>query len=796
MIKSYLKTTWRNLWKNRFYGGINILGLAIGLASFLVILLYLNHELNYDRWDPELEKVYKISERTDEEILENTRAPLAAFLREHEPAIAEATRISAYGDFEVLLGTGENSIYQPDFVEADSSFFRVFPYKIVQGDAAAALDRPNAAVISEAVAQKLFGKANPIGRTVRVHNGNTLEITAVMEEPAGPSHLRAAVVARNPYERSNNHWENFSFQTYVKTHRVMRVSTLEQRLDPLYYHHRLKKDEMTFQEFRAASHQAGLFVDAVQDLHNFPRHGNSNIMTVSVLLLLSTLLLIAGAINFSNLSIATSFRRAKEVGVRKVLGSSRRQLLLQFLGEVTLQCVVALCIAILIANLMLPYFSQEFNIRLHFFQSDKALSLSLQLALCLLVVIVLSGFYPALFLSRYTATRVLKGDLSRGATGIAFRNTLIVVQFTVSAFFVIGILVIDKQMHYMQTRDKGFSGEQVLRIEAIQSTRETDFETVRNELLRIPGVTQVAKTTAVPGDVLVDTTTYFFRHAGSTVRMGSVKVSADYFGTLGIQLMQGRLFNESYADQHTRSALLNETGARRLNLENPIGAVINFPHCDSIPVRVVGVVRDFNVSGFEQVIQPVVYTIGNEACIYQSAGAILVKLSGGNIGTSVAAIERAWQKIEPAFPIRYTFLDNHFQQVFAAHTRLQRIINFFGFTAVAIAVMGLFALTAFLVGQRTREISIRKVLGATIADLGLLLSKDFMKLIVLAVVLAMPLGWWAANSWLQGFTYRIRLDGWTFFLATLAILSVAALTVGIHTLKAAKANPADSLKDE
>mgnify|MGYP001248596472 CR=1 FL=1 len=795
MINNFLKTAWRNLWKSKGYAAVNISGLAVGLASFMVILLYLNHELSYDRWDPELMKVFKVSERTDEDILSHTRAPLARFLNDHLPEVAHATRISPSGDFQILLAAGERELYQPDFVSADSSFFNVFPYQLARGNAETALDKPNTAVIEESVAKKLFGNLDPIGKTIRVHNALDLEITGVMRTPEGPSHLRAAVVAREP-EGNNMHWENFSYATYVKTHQPMAAAELERLVDELYYEQRLKKDNLALNEFRQAGHQAGLFVDPIRDLHNFPKYGDSNFTTVSMLLVLATLLLLAGAINFSNLSIAASFRRAKEVGVKKVLGSGRGRLFWQFIGEITLQCVVSLGLAVVLVDLTLPYFNKEFNIQLTFFGAANAGPLAAQVAFCLIVVILLSALYPAVFLTRYNTANVLKGNYSHGTKGMALRNALIVVQFAVSAFFMIATLVVSKQMRYMQTREKGFSGEQVLRIEATQQTREAGFEAMRNELLRLPGVLQVSRTTAVPGDVYVDTTTIAFSHAGRPVRMSSVKVSTDYFSTLGIKLVQGRLFNESYADQHTRSAVINEAAARKLNLENPIGATVTFPYCDSIPIHVVGVVKDFNVSGFEASIQPVLYTIGNEACMYQSAGAILVKIAGPDIGRSVSAIEEAWKKIEPAFPIRHVFLDDHFRQLFASHIRLQRIVNFFAIAAIAIAMMGLFALTAFLVGQRTKEISIRKVLGAGIADLGLLLSKDFMRLIVLAVIIAIPLGWWATDLWLQRFAYRINMDGWVFVLAALLMLGVAALTVSIHTLKAASAKPTDSLRDE
>ena len=796
MIKNYFKTAWRNLLKNKTHGIINISGLAVGLAGFLVILLYLNHELSYDTWSDELKRVYKISERTDDDILEQTPAPLAEFLNANAASVASATRISPAGSYEVLLSVGDKKIYQTGSIEVDSSFFKVFPYRMLHGNAATALDKPNAMVISEAVAKKLFGDADPIGQTVNVFNYFDGIVTAVMQEPEAPSHLEAELVYRAPYEKSNSFWQNYSYQTYVKTHHEIQVDELERDLDQLYYRQRLKSENLSFSDFRQKGHQAGLFVEAVQDLHNFPKHGSSNFPTVSVLLLLAVLLLLQGTINFSNLSLAGTIRRAKEVGVRKVLGSDRKQVLWQFLGETSIQCLIALTISLLLVHLILPVFNREFGIDLSLLRSSHLYSLSLQVAGCLLVIIVLSGLYPAVFLSRYNANQVLKGNIPKGTRGAGFRNALIVVQFAVSAFFIIATIVISQQMEYMQNEDKGFSGEQVMRLEASQQIRDAKFETVSNTLLNIPGVEYVSKSTTVPGDIFVDTSTVTFNHAGNSYRMASVKVSTDYFKTLDIDLVEGRMFDHSYTDQHTRNAIVNETAAKKLNLDEPLGATLTFPSCDSIPVQIVGVVKDFNVSGFENNIQPVVYTIGNDACMWQSGGALLVKLQGDGLPHSVAAVEQAWKEIDPDFPIRYSFLDENFEKLFASYVRLQKVINFFAFTAIAIAVMGLFSLTAFLIGQRTKEIGIRKVLGAEVHELNLLLGKGFIRLILIAVVIAIPLGWWAAGTWLEGFAYRIELDVWTFLIVALALVGIALLTVGIQTTRAALSNPVESLRSD
>ncbi len=796
MLKNYFKTAWRNLVRNRFYASINIAGLAVGLAGFIVILLYMNYELSYDTWNESLKRVYKISEQKDQDILPQTPAPLADLLKDKLPEIEAATTMQPGGDYEVLLSANDKKIYQKGSVEADSSFFKVFPYKIIRGDAATILDKPNAIVISKEVAQKLFGNEDPIGKNIKIFNAFDREVTGIMQLPEQPSQLNVQFVHRSPYEKQNRFWENYSYNTYVKTKVALTVARLESDINQIYYTERVKKDNQSLADFRKAGNQSGLFADAVGKLHNFPKHGNSNFTTVSVLLLLAALLLLAGAINFSNLSIAASMRRAKEIGVRKVLGSGRKQLIAQIIGEVALQCLISLCLGVLLVYVILPYFNATFNIKLSIFGSGYTASLAIQILLCLLVVIALSGLYPAFFLSNYNITKVLKGDYSTGKKGIAFRNALIVVQFTVSAFFIVSIFVISKQMNYMQTKDKGFSAEQVMRLETPQKIRDANFDVTRNTLLAISGVQSVSKTTTVPGDAGADTSTIAYKYNGKEYRMSSVKVSDDYFKTLNIELLNGRLFDGSFADEHTRNAVINESAAKKLDLQNPIGAVITFPYCDTVPVKIIGVVKNFNVSGFENAVQPVMFTVGNNACRFQSGGGILIKISSGNISKTVVAIESAWKKIDPDFPIRYSFIDDNFQKLFTSYIRLQSIISLFAFTAIFISLTGLFALTAFSIGRRTKEIGIRKILGAGSADLGLLLGKDFLRLVFIAIVIAIPLSWWAANIWLRSFAYRVTVSWVTFLIAAIIIILISIVTMSIQTIKAAVANPVKSLRSE
>lgn len=796
MIKNYLKTALRTIGRNKSLSVINILGLAAGLSSFIIILLYLNYELSYDKWHPELKKVYKVSLRDHADFLPQTPAPLAYFLADKYPDAAAGTSIQAAGDIEVLLAANDKKIYQKGMVMVDSSFLKVFPYKLVKGNAATALDPPNAVVLSEELSHRLFGDADPMGKLVKAYNSVEGVVTGIMQAPKGPSHLNAQLLMRDPNEKPNKFWDNYSYQTYIKVKQPVPVAKLEEDINRLYYDERLKTNNQSFEAYKKAGQATALYTDAVPDIHNFPKHGSSNFATVSILLILAVLLLLAGAINFSNLSIAKSMERAKEVGVRKVLGSSRRQLVFQFLSETALQCCITLCIAVLVVYIALPYVNGLFGITLSFLHQDNALSLAGQIALCLLLIILLSGLYPSLFLSRFTAAKVLKGDYSGGKRNKLFRNSLIVVQFMVSAFFITATLVISSQMRYMQKKDKGFSDAQVLRIQTTQKTREKDFETARNILLSIPGVSYVAKTTKVPGDPELDTATYNFKYAGKEYRLASVKVSTDYFKTLQIGLVKGRLFTDEYADQHTRTAVINEMAAAKLNLPDPIGQIITFPWCDTVPIRVIGVVKNFNTEGFETIVQPAVYTMGNNACMFQSGGAILVKLNSADMRQPVAAITQAWKKIEPDFPIRYSFLDDNFQQLFSSYLRLQKVITFFAVIAILISVMGLFSLTVFFTRRRTKEIGVRKVLGATVAHLAALLSKEFIYLVALSILISIPVAWWLMHQWLLTFAYRITISWWLFAVGGASVLLIALVTVSFQAVKAAIANPVKSLRTE
>ncbi|MES2426024.1 MAG: ABC transporter permease [Bacteroidota bacterium] len=797
MLKNYIKIAWRNVVKNSLQSSINIVGLAIGLASFIVILVYFNYELSYDKWDSSLKKVYKVSFQQKEDILETTPTPLAALLAQTHPNIEAATALQPSNDYSYLLSVGDKKIYQDGIVTLeDSSFFKVFPYQLAVGDIHTALNAPNAVILSEEVSNKLFGKANPVGKTIKIFNDQIGLVTGVLKTPSGPSHMSVKILIRDIHAKTNNFWENYSFLTYIKLKQPVNNQKLDESLNQVYYMGWLKRNNKSFAQTKRSDLKTLLFTDQVESLHNFPRHGESRFKITLTLLVLAVFLLIASAINFSNLSVVRAITRAKEVGIRKVLGSGRSSIIIQSLFEITIQCLLSLLLAFLFVSLALPYFSNSFNVPLSFLNNEHTVSISLQIVASLLAIILIAGLYPAFFLSNFQTADVLRGNYSTGEKGVFFRNSLLVVQLTLSALFITGIIIINRQMSFMQNKDLGFNASQVVRIEALQDTRESKFATVQNTLLAIPGVEYVSKSTSVAGGINIDTTTSEYKFAGNTYRLNGVKISADYFNTMGIKLLDGRFFESNRPEDQDNTAIINETAFKKLGGKPAVGQTITFPYCDSIPYRIVGVVKDFNVQGMENRVVPTIYSISNAHCGYRSGGAILVKINTDHVKQSLAGIQATWKKIEPDYPIRYSFLDQDFKKLYIAYDRLNTVVTFFSIISILIAVSGLFALTSFLAQLRVKEIGVRKVLGASVVNITALLSKDFVKLTILSIVIAVPIAFWALSKWLNDFAYRINLHWWMFALAGLIIVIVTLITVGLQSMRSAMANPAKSLRSE
>ncbi|WP_136468269.1 ABC transporter permease [Flagellimonas onchidii] len=795
MLKNHIKIAWRNLLKNKGIGAVNILGLTAGLSSFIIMLLFLNYELSYDSWDESLDRVYKLSIKKGDDIKELTPAPLAKFLTKKHPNVAFGTAIQSSGDYEVQVDAQNRTFFQKGSIVVDSLFFKVFPYSLSKGSVETVFDAPNAAVISTELAQKLYGNDDPLGKSIKIYGAFEAVITGVLEQPSTPSHLDAHLLVLDPYGETNNFWENYSYETYIKTSSDLDIAYLEKGINRLYYKERMNKNEYSLEEYLESDSYEKLYADAVPQLHNYPKYGNSHIKTIQALFLLALLLMVTCTVNYNNLSIAKAMDRSKEVGVRKVLGAGKTHVILQFMMETTLICCFALGLALMLVQLALPSINAFFMTDLSLWHQSYAASLLGQTLLCLLVIIFLSGLYPAFFLSKFNTAQVFKGISVKGRKGMVYRNLLIVIQFVVASFFVIITVVVGKQLQFMQQRDKGFNEEHLIRLEAAQNIREQGFEKLKNELSSLAGVQYVSKTTQVPGDSFVDSTTIGFTIAGEKRRFASVKVSTDYFKALNVNFLEGRDFTNSISDQKTQNAIINQATAKLISSESSLGKTIYYEGCEK-PMTIVGVVNDFNVMGAEVQVKPAVFTIGNEACRYQSGGAILIKANGGAIQTTLTGIEEIWNKNVPDVPIRYSFLDHNFEQLLASYRKLQKVISFFGVVAIIISLIGLFALTTYIARQRNKEIGVRKVLGAQISSIALLIGKDFVSIVALATLIGIPIGWWTMGYWLQNFAYKVPIDWYIYVMVALGMVITAFVTISIQTIRAAKTNPINSLKTE
>lgn len=799
MLNHYFKSSWRNIRRNTLFSSVNIVGLAIGLTGFIVLLLYLNYEKSYDTWHTDLSRTYKVEMENSDGIMWNgrTQAPLASFLKQNYPKVQAATRISSNGssDFEMPVDANGKKMYQKGVIEVDSLFFTVFPYRFVYGNSKRALQAPDAIVLEENLAKNYFGNEDPIGKPVSLYGGLIKgTITGVIQSPSTPSVLNARILMRSAYEKSNNHWQNYSYETYVKLIEPVSPGVLAGDINSIYKRDFLLEDKSKGDQPKR-NKDLTYFTEKFTELHTSPKSGGSNLAVINVLLILAASLLVAGAINFSNLSLADAFRRAKEVGVKKVLGAGRGRLFVQFIIDVALQVFISLLLAALLAMMILPWFQNQFNIQLSFLQPGVKFFYA-QIAFCLLTTIIIAGAYPALQLSGFNPVKIFKGSMLKEKRGFSFRNTLTVFQFVLSGFFIISSLVIFKQVKFMQSKDKGFSGNQVLRIQATQPTREQNFDKTRQQLLSVPGVVEVAKTTTVPGDAIVDTSTTGMKWNGTEVKMNEVKVSKEYFKLIGAALKEGRWFDGRYADEHTMSVIVNEAAAKRMAIASPVGQTIRFPYCDSIPVQIIGVVKDFNIQGLNMPVQPAMFNIGNFACGHRSGGAILVKINARHTQQTLSDIERLWKSVEPEFPLRYGFLNENFQKLYAGYLRIQQVVSYFTIVAILIAIMGLFAMSVFLVKEKTKELGIRKVLGAGVKDIFKVTSMRFLLQVTIAMAIAIPIGWIATQNWLQNFAYRFDLDFSVFLIASVILITIALITVSFQAIKAAVASPVKSLRTE
>ncbi|WP_316827774.1 ABC transporter permease [Pedobacter miscanthi] len=795
MFKLNLKIALRNLWKNKSYAMISIFGLAVALTIFILTMLYANYEKGYDSWNSGYEHIYRVNYKSTTENVALSPGNMATVSKEKIPAVEAATRIQDYWFGDLLLKTKTKSLYINDVLLADSNFLKVFNYPLVYGNAETAFSKPQTLILSKTMSETLFGiGVNPVGETILLDQTLPCTVAAVIDEAKFPSHFHFKLIRRFKKSASEDYYSN-NFYTYVK---LNANSNLAQTTDLLNKNRteilnaelaKLPNEEKSgFSEFIT---QNKLYLQPVKAIHltkadvEYEFTGNGMGRYMYLMFIVATLVLVIAAVNFTNLSITIATKRAKETGVRKVLGAHKMQIGMQFILETAFQCLISLVMAVIMVELFLPAFNNTIgsSIQLNYF-SDYS-QIAGQVLLLLLTVTLIVGLYPALLISNIIPAKVLKGNFANSNNGYWIRNSLIVLQFAIAVLFISGIWIINNQLNYMQQRDLGYKPQQVMAIN-LQDDSEAHYQKVKNTLKNISGVNSISRADHIPGEDMGGNS---YVNQGKTYNANFISIDVDYFNTMGMKIVDGRPFSAAIATDTLNSLILTETAAKTFNLQNPVGKMLKFHTRD---VKVVGLVKDFNHYSPEKAYQPIVfqYIKGNPLRY------VLINVSAQKSAAVISQIEKEWTKLEPDFPIKYSLLDKSFEKLLQKQMQLRSVVAFLSIITVALALMGIFAIATFTTQRRSKEINIRKVLGASIFDILGLLNKGFAKLIVLANLIAWPIAYFILREWLNGFAFRIAMPVLPFILSGLITLLLTVVIVSLQSYKVAHANPVDALKYE
>ncbi len=807
MFRNYLKVALRNLWKNKFFSSINIIGLSAGLAVFLLIVVYVVDELGYDKYNRNSARIYRL----DSDISFNgtqfssatSPEPLGPALVRESPQVEQMVRFNYQGD--ILIRKDNQNIQNHHAVFADSTFFRVFSIPVVAGDPRTALNDPSAIVIDETAAKALFNSTDVIGKTLFIDNTTNCHITAVIKDMSRQSHFHFSFIRPRGTRGPNaNDWLNNNVQSYILVKEDASRAAVQKSVDGIINNYLVKElEDVIHTSAKDLAQSGGHFIYHLMPLTDIHLHSdksyefeaNGNINYVYIFSVIAGLILLIACVNFMNLSTARSANRAKEVGIRKVAGSLKSDLIAQFLTESVLISLFSLFLAYLAALVLLPFFNQLSGKEIHFSALYSTWMLPFLFGL-VIVVGCAAGFYPAFYLSSFQPVQVLKGTIARGFKSSWLRSTLVVFQFCISIILIIGTIIIYKQLSFIHNRQIGYDRDQVL---ILHNTDYLDkqIKPFRQDLLRLTGVQAATISGNLPTAGSYNQNGWFLDptlNAKQAVIVTEFAVDENYVPTLGMQMKAGRNFSRDFLSD-SLGIIINETAARLLGFKQPLGKLLYRPGGDqtnlrAIPFHVVGVVKDFNFSSMHEKVGPLV--IRND----ENWGSIAVRLHTANIQSLVAQIERIWNSMNSGQPFNYSFMDTDFDNVYKAEARTGKLFVTFAIFAILIACLGLFGLVTFAAEQRTREIGIQKVLGANAGGIVAMISKDFIGLVLIATLISIPIGWFAMNKWLESFAYRVKVEWWIFIAASLLAVIIALLTVSFQAIRAAVANPIKSLRTE
>lgn len=783
MLKNYFKTAWRNLFRNKGFSITNIFGLAIGMASTIFILLWVHNELTYDKFHKNYDNIYQVIANRDfnnQVFTDRSMAmPLAAALENSSPQIKHAVVITQQQP-NVLTYNGRK-IKKQGYVVSEH-FFDIFSWQFVKGNAATALKDPNSIVLTEDAAKAFFGKADPINKILMVDNDRSVKVTAIVKSPPGNSTFQFDWIMPFNYndpgtKAAMNEWINSSWNVFIQTVPHADTALLNNTITKIKRSH--GHDEISSYFAFPMSHW-----HLYSDFENGKNTGGM-IEYVRLFSIIAIIILLIACINFMNLSTARSVKRAKEVGIRKTLGSNKRQLVFQFYCESFILTLIAFVVAIITVVLLLP----SFNLMV-----DKQLSLHIMqplfwiMALGIIVFTALvAGSYPALYLSSFNPVKVLKGTVVSGKKTILPRHVLVIAQFIISILLISATIIVYQQIQHVQERDMGYNPNGLI---MIPSTPDTDknFAAIKNNLLASGIITDMTRTSSPITEIWWNTGApdYDGKPANAQIIMGGLATDVDFAKTMDVKILQGHDFMGTPADSN--SMMLNKAAVEAMKLKNPVGMQMRYGKT----YTVIGVTDDVIMSSPFDPAYPMlmVYSGSNS-----SMNTMRIK-AGVPAPKAIALLKTVFQKYNPSVPFEYKFVDQEFQKKFITEELISRLTNIFSALAIFICCLGLAGLASFTIEKRFREIGVRKVLGASVQQLLLLISKEFLKLVVVAFVIAVPLTYWLMNHWLQNYQYRIHINWWLFAIVGIVMFALTLMVVSLNTLRAAVANPVKSLRSE
>jgi putative ABC transport system permease protein len=794
MFKNYLKITWRNIKKNKVYSFINIMGLAIGMASCILIFLWVQDELSFDGFHENADRIYRVVFSTSDDgspTNANGSYGVGPALKKDFPEVTETVRLRKMGqNVKRYVGYKDKKFYESRFFFAEPTLFTVFDFPLIKGDAATALNEPNSLVLTEKTAKKYFGNEDPIGKVIEADPYNDGElmlfhITGVAKNVPHNSHFHFDLLAsysslKEDTERFSGFYQHF---TYLLLSSHASAEPLNSKL--LDFLHRNWMDDPWYT----------LSLQPLLDIHLHSRlkseiEPTGSILYVYLFTAIALFVLVIACINFTNLTTALAVKRAREVGIRKVVGARKKQLIRQFLGESLWLSLVSGLAAVLLISIFLPPFNslagKEFSLA-----SLMNPLFILGMAAIVLAVGFFSGTYPAFFLSSFRPVNTLKSGSSHSSSGTLLRKGLVIFQFSLSIGIIFATLVTHKQMTYIQSRNLGYDREQIMVIPLNKDLRQ-NYEAVRNELLKHPGIENTATSALVPtkGSYHIP-----FQYQGSEENISQVVyfVDKEFVDTYGLQLLAGKNIQNPLSEDKIMDILASEKSIQEAGYASTQEAVgKSFTTLEGHKGYVLGVVNDINIYSFHVPQLPVNYVVTP----INRHNYVSVRIIPQNISETIGYLQKTWKEMVPNYPLDYFFLDASFEQMHAADQKMSLIFSVFSILAVFVACLGLFGLAAYTAGQKTKEIGVRKILGASTSTIYILLSREFLKWVVLANIIAWPPAYYAMNQWLQNFAFRTNPNVWTFVFSGLIALGIAFLTVSYQAIKAASANPVDSLRYE